>query len=394
MLADHVCSWITDDVDAVAQIANALSNSLVQQGTGRLSECDIALRGLEAALDQSVLQHEGLEEAYGEHSQYPFRHRTHLGLRGKCDPVSEHCVQLTQDQMVCRKGGCNTASASTHSRFERPGCISLGWPITCEHHSFLLRCRTQHPVRLATRTGFCWHPSGVPFCASYQQWQNHDASRHMRKPDWRGCGLQILGGVLLVQKRSSDAPCCSHWSTRLSFLCSRTCSKDQGPRPFGVDPAFNHLTPFFSRSAVENTDHYYNTSSESGDLATTGLPYAFFPRHLHRTDAAFPVAFEVRSWDFWGILPCAAWCGTSLHWFVCYLVFRKEVLSTLFVANMIAGRYLVCHRAERRIKGCRATYLGLAQFWIISGLVYSSNQSIFCDTALDHRSVCTHPRSR
>ena len=64
---------------------------------------------------------------------------------------------------------------------------------------------------------------------------------------------------------------------------------------FGREPAFNPLKPQFVPYLIDQEGEFYNTSVAAGEVATTGHPFAFFPRRIRGLPFGFPVYFDVRT---------------------------------------------------------------------------------------------------
>lgn len=64
--------------------------------------------------------------------------------------------------------------------------------------------------------------------------------------------------------------------------------------PFGREPAFNPLKAQFVPYLIGQEGEFYNISEGSGEVAATGLPFAFFPQRVKGLPLGFPVYFNVR----------------------------------------------------------------------------------------------------
>jgi hypothetical protein len=64
--------------------------------------------------------------------------------------------------------------------------------------------------------------------------------------------------------------------------------------PFGREPAFNSHQPQFLTKLIGKEGEFFNTTAGSGEIAATGHPFAFFPRHVKGLPLGFAVYFNVR----------------------------------------------------------------------------------------------------
>jgi hypothetical protein len=60
-----------------------------------------------------------------------------------------------------------------------------------------------------------------------------------------------------------------------------------------VDPTFNTHSTLFRSDSLQRKRQFFNCSQHSPELAASGSPFAFFPRHSIGYGDGFPVFFPV-----------------------------------------------------------------------------------------------------
>ena len=115
-----------------------------------------------------------------------------------------------------------------------------------------------------------------------------------------GRGNTLLTGVLVHQTRSDAASRCISGFARLDPACAvgrLTLLEEPGGRedPFRREPAFNPRKPQYLPALSGRQRAYFNTSDAAGEIAPTGLPFAFFARAVPGFPTGFPVVFPVHS---------------------------------------------------------------------------------------------------
>ena len=139
---------------------------------------------------------------------------------------------------------------------------------------------------------------------------------------------QLVAGIFLHQTRKREQVTCSAtFSAKLATACLRwepaglvsggvlsnrnfqchpryraltpwqtDCARCAGESDvFGLDPAFNSDSRLYRPDAEHRKWQYFNSSDGSADLAASGVPYTFFPRHAAGYSSGFPIVFPVRN---------------------------------------------------------------------------------------------------
>jgi hypothetical protein len=113
-------------------------------------------------------------------------------------------------------------------------------------------------------------------------------------------GAEIITGVLVHQTRFRTATNCATKFAKLTIAClaHQGGLLMRGPlSPYGTEPAFNPRRPQYSTRLEGKYGAYFNATEGSGEVSSTGFPYAFFPREIRGAGVVlqgFPVVFEVR----------------------------------------------------------------------------------------------------
>jgi hypothetical protein len=115
--------------------------------------------------------------------------------------------------------------------------------------------------------------------------------------------LQVLGGLLLHQKRNPRRKICSPYFDKLSPKCvvAADDTSDQPVAPstggtlqgYGLDAAFLPSSDLFNAGAAANIADFYNLSDAAGQVSQGGTPFGFFGISLPPLPPGFPVFFKV-----------------------------------------------------------------------------------------------------
>jgi hypothetical protein len=109
--------------------------------------------------------------------------------------------------------------------------------------------------------------------------------------------MQAVGGLMLHLQRKSSQPSCQDAFAKLVLYCSDavvdTAVSAQG-RAYGLDPAFNALSPLYDPDVTASKGDFYNVSSGSSEVDSLGQPYGFFVRAMPGQPLGYPVVFPVR----------------------------------------------------------------------------------------------------
>lgn len=116
-------------------------------------------------------------------------------------------------------------------------------------------------------------------------------------------GSEVITGVLLLQTRKVSHAGCSFRFSKLQVLCAlstptqHVSGQQSALAPFGREPAFNPSKPrAYDPGLAGREGDFFNMSAGSSEVASTGFPFAFFPRPvkgLRTTREGFPVVFGV-----------------------------------------------------------------------------------------------------
>ena len=60
-----------------------------------------------------------------------------------------------------------------------------------------------------------------------------------------------------------------------------------------MDPSFNTHSTLYKSDALQRVWESFNYSSQSPEIASSGAPFAFYPRRASGYDDGFPVFFPV-----------------------------------------------------------------------------------------------------
>ena len=66
-----------------------------------------------------------------------------------------------------------------------------------------------------------------------------------------------------------------------------------GLEAYGVDPSFNTHSTLYRPDVLQRMWQFFNASSHSPDVSTSGAPFAFYPRRSVGFADGFPVFFPV-----------------------------------------------------------------------------------------------------
>jgi hypothetical protein len=126
--------------------------------------------------------------------------------------------------------------------------------------------------------------------------------------------LQVLGGLLLHQKRSPRKISCNSYFDKLSpkSVAAAGDISDQPVAPsrggtlkgYGLDAAFLPSSDLFNAGAAANIADFYNLSDAAGQVSQGGTPFGFFGISLPPLPPGYPVFFEV-------VLPSLHLCPTA-----------------------------------------------------------------------------------
>jgi hypothetical protein len=115
--------------------------------------------------------------------------------------------------------------------------------------------------------------------------------------------LQVLGGLLLHQKRNPKELRCNSYFDKLSPKCVAASAGilDQPVSPstgsslkgYGLDAAFLPSSDLFNAGAAASIADFYNLSDAAGQVSQGGTPFGFFGMSLPPLPPGFPVFFEV-----------------------------------------------------------------------------------------------------
>jgi hypothetical protein len=113
-------------------------------------------------------------------------------------------------------------------------------------------------------------------------------------------GSSLLSGILLHQTRRDVYTGCGDVFAKLNVYCTvgrQLYPSDslRGGEPFGREPAFNPRKPQYNPRVVGKEGEYFNMTAGSGEVASTGHPFAFFPRPVKGLPLGFPIYFDVRA---------------------------------------------------------------------------------------------------